>query len=83
MSGHRPSEMAPAKPALRKLHFIICAGFTGFGLVGWRGLVWSWHSHHRNLVGLFALVCFICLFGATQSIALPLVYRNRDAGRRP
>ena len=82
MSEHKPSAMAPAKLALRKLHFIMCAGFTGVGLASWQGLVWSRHSDHRNLVGLFALVCLICLFGATQSIALPLVYKNRDKSSR-
>lgn len=82
MSEHKPSAMAPAKPALRKLHFIMCAGFTGVGLASWQGLVWNRHSDHRNLVGLFALVCLICLFGATQSIALPLVYKHRYKSSR-
>jgi len=40
--------MAPAKPALRKLHFIMCAGFTGVGLASWQGLVWSRHRDHRR-----------------------------------
>ena len=83
MSEHKPSAMAPAKPALGKLHFIMCAGFTSVGLASWQGLVWSRHSDHWNLVRLFALVCLICLFGVTQSIAYPLIYKHRNARRLP
>jgi uncharacterized protein (TIGR02145 family) len=79
MSELEPSVIAPAKPGLRKLHFIMCAGFTSIGLASWQGLVRSRHSGRRNLVGLFTLVCLICLFGATQSSALPVVYKSRDA----
>ena len=82
MSERKPSAALPAKPALRELHFVLCATFTCVGLASWQGLVWSRHSDHRNLVGLFALVCLICLFGATQSIALPLVYKHRDKSSR-
>jgi hypothetical protein len=81
MSEHKPSAAVPEKPALRKLHFIICAGFICVGLAGWQGLVWSRHSDHWNLVGLFAIVCIICLFGATLSIALPLAHKY--SGKSP
>jgi hypothetical protein len=79
MSELQPSVTARTKPALRKHHFIMCAAFSVVGLASWQGLVWSRHNDHRNLVGLFALVCLICLFGATQSIALPIVYKRREA----
>jgi hypothetical protein len=79
MGENKPSTVAPAKPALGKLHFIMCAGFTCARLASWQALVWSRHSDHWNLVRLFALVCLICLFGATQSIAYSLIYKHRNA----
>jgi hypothetical protein len=75
MGERKPSATLPTEPALRKLHFVMCATFACAGLASWQGLVWSRHSDH-HLVGLFAIVCLICLFGAVQSIALPLAFKH-------
>ena len=63
-----------AKPALRRLHLITCTSFTCVGLASFQGLAWSRHTNHWRLVGLFALLCCICLIAATLSIGLPLAY---------
>ncbi len=81
MNKLNPPATTAAKPVLRKLHFILCAGFTGVGFASWVGLVWSRHTDHWNLVGPFAFVCWICLIGATQSIAFPLAGKYRNARR--
>src|ERR1700756_1713990 len=60
MSERKSSATEPAKRTLRKLHIMLCAGFSIVGLASWQGLVWSRHNDHWNLVGLFALSLVLC-----------------------
>jgi hypothetical protein len=55
------------------VHIIWCAAFTVAGFLRWQGLVFNRNREHRDLIGVFAFVFLICLFGAVQSIVLPLV----------
>jgi hypothetical protein len=74
MSKPKTSAAATAKPSLRRLHFIMCTCFTCVGLASFQGLAWSRHTNHWRLVGLFALICYLCLIAATLSIFFPLAY---------
>ena len=66
---------------LRRPQIIIFIGCSIVGFASWQLLVYSRILKHWNLVGLFALSCLVCLFGATQSIALPLVTKYSQVRR--